>query len=263
MLKNKLAWQKQKIEEILKKSLDGQIIKEGIKTIIIGRPNVGKSSLLNKLLEEDKAIVTEIAGTTRDIVEGQITLDGILLNIIDTAGIRETDDIVESIGVKKSLALIDEADLILFVLNNNDILNDDDYKILDQIKNKKSIIVINKTDLENKLDINKLKNKNIVMLSALKNIGFDKLKQMIKKLFNLDMIKQKDYTYLSSARSISILKKVLICFDNIDEGLKNNMPIDMLEIDLKEAWNLLGEIIGENYSDELIDELFSQFCLGK
>ena len=249
------------IKNILKHSEDSKIIKEGIKTIIIGSPNVGKSSILNKLLNEDKAIVTDIAGTTRDIVEGNIQIDGIVLNMIDTAGIRETNDLVESIGVKKSLDLIDEADLILYVLNNNEILTQEEKEILEKIKNKNHIIIVNKIDLENKLDLNLLS--NYIEMSIKNDIGINKLRDKIKEIFNLEQIEQNDYTYLSSARSISLLKKSLESLEAVKEGIKENMPVDMVEIDLKQMWSTLGEIIGETYSDELIDQLFSQFCLGK
>ena len=263
MLKDNVINIRKKITEILDKSKDGQIIKNGIKTVIIGKPNVGKSSLLNKLLDEEKAIVTDIAGTTRDIVEGTITIDGIVLNIIDTAGIRKTDDVVESIGVKKSISLIEDADLILFILNNNEKINKEDLEILEKIKNKNSIVLINKMDLESKINIDKIENNNIIKISALNNEGIDDLKNKIKELFNLEKIDQKDYNYLCNARSISLLKNCLDLLNNIDEGINNNVPIDMIEIDLKEVWNILGEIIGVNYYDELIDQLFSQFCLGK
>ena len=250
-----------KIKNILSKSIDGKIIKEGIKTIIIGSPNVGKSSILNRLINEEKAIVTDIAGTTRDIVEGNITIDGIILNIIDTAGIRKTDNYVESLGVKKSLELIDEADLILYVLNNNEELSKEEKDILNKIKNKNHIIIINKTDLDNKLDLNMFN--DYVKLSIKNDIGIDELKNKIKDMFNLEKIEKEDFTYLSSARSISLLKKSLNSLESVKEGINKNMPVDMVEIDLKQVWTTLGEIIGETYSDELIDQLFSQFCLGK
>jgi tRNA modification GTPase len=263
MVKSNIKSIREKINNILNKSENGKIIKDGIKTVIIGRPNVGKSSILNRLLEEEKAIVTDIAGTTRDIVEGDISIDGIVLNIIDTAGIRETDDLVESLGVKKSLSLIDEADLVLFVLNNNEELTKDDKEILDKIKNKNSIVIINKNDLEIKLNEKEIDNPNIIRISAINNEGIDLLKNKIKELFNMEMIEQSDYTYLSSARSISLLRQALESLKNVEDGINNNMPIDMIEIDLKDVWIKLGDIIGANYSDELIDELFSNFCLGK
>ena len=250
-----------KLKNILDKSKDSKLIKDGIKTIIIGSPNVGKSSILNRLLNENKAIVTDIAGTTRDIVEGTISIDGIILNIIDTAGIRKTDDLVEKIGVKKSLDLIEEADLILYVLNNNQIITKDELLVLDKIKNKNNIVIVNKIDLDNKLDKSILD--NYIELSVKDDIGIDKLRNKIKEMFNLDMIDKGDFTYLSSARSISLVRLALNSLESVNDGIKNNMPIDMVEIDLKQVWSILGEIIGETYSDELIDQLFSQFCLGK
>ena len=249
------------IKNILSKSKDSKIIKEGIKTIIIGSPNVGKSSILNRLLNEDKAIVTDIAGTTRDIVEGNIQIDGIILNIIDTAGIRKTDDIVESIGVKKSLNLIEEADLILYVLNNNQKLTEEELEILNKIQDRNNIIIVNKVDLENKLDLNVLP--KYIKMSIKNDVGINELRNEIKKMFNLEQIDTTDFTYLSSARSISLLRKALESLKDIKKGIKNNLPIDMVEIDLKQLWSTLGEIIGETYTDELIDQLFSQFCLGK
>jgi len=249
------------INNILKHSEDSKIIKDGIKTIIIGSPNVGKSSILNRLLNENKAIVTDIAGTTRDIVEGSIQIDGIVLNMIDTAGIRETNDIVESIGVKKSLDLIDEADLILYVLNNNEKLTEEEKNILSKIKDKNNIVIVNKIDLENNLDLNELP--EYIAMSIKDDIGINELRNKIKEMFNLEQIEQNDFTYLSSARSISLLKKSLESLSAVRSGVENNMPVDMVEIDLKQMWSTLGEIIGETYTDELIDQLFSQFCLGK
>ena len=249
-----------KLKEIINHSENTKIIKEGIDVLILGRPNVGKSSLLNRLLEEDKAIVTDIEGTTRDIVEGKINLDGIILNIIDTAGIRQTEDVVEKIGVEKSLSLIDKADLVLFLLNNNEDITLEDKKIIEQLKNKNHIIVINKCDLNKKLNLN---DDDCVYISAKKNIGIDDLKNKIKELYNLEKIETEDLSYLSSARSISLLKQAMQSLKSADKGIDDNYPIDMVEIDIKDSWNILGEIIGETYEEELIDQLFSQFCLGK
>ena len=249
------------INNILNKSENCKIIKEGIKTIIIGSPNVGKSSILNKLLNEDKAIVTDIAGTTRDIVEGTIQIDGIILNMIDTAGIRKTEDIVESIGVKKSIDLIDEADLILYVLNNNEKITSEEIDILNKIRNKNNIIIVNKVDLDNKLNLDKLP--SYIEMSIKNNIGIDKLKKEIKEMFNLEKIESDDLTYLSSARAISLLKKALNTLIEAKSSILKNVPIDIVEMDLKNIWEILGEIIGETYKDELINQLFSQFCLGK
>lgn len=251
---------KNQLIETIDNAEDGKIINEGIKIGIIGKPNVGKSSLLNSLLEENKAIVTDIEGTTRDIVEGTFILNGILCHIIDTAGIRETEDIVEKIGVNKSLEIIDQADLIIFMLNNNEELIKDEIKLLKKIKNKKHIIVINKIDLANKMIINE---ENVINLSLTEKIGLNELKQRIIDLFNLGDIETKDLTYLSNARSISLLKKSLNIINESITNINNNIPIDIIEIDLKKCWNTLGEIIGESYTDELIDSIFERFCLGK
>lgn len=250
---------KDEINKILKESENGRMIKEGVKTAIIGRPNVGKSSILNKMLGENKAIVTEVQGTTRDIVEGSIVLDGIILNLIDTAGIRETDDLVESIGVTKSLELIDQAELILFVLDNSSKLTSEDKEILEKIKDKNHIIIVNKSDLDSKLE----KIDGAIYISALNDDDIDVIKDEIKKLFKLDKIELDNPTYLTNARSISILKNCLNAIDEVEKGIQNNEPIDMVELDLKEIWNSLGEITGETYDEELLDKLFSSFCVGK
>lgn len=250
-----------KIDKILKESKNGEVLTHGIKTVIIGKPNVGKSSLLNRLIGEDKAIVTDIRGTTRDSVEATLRVDNLILNLIDTAGIRKTDDVVESIGVDKSLKLIDEADLILFVVNYNEKLSDEDLVILDRLKGKNYITIVNKTDLEKKIDDDKLS--NVVYVSALNDKNIDEIGNKIKKLFNLEKIETTDLTYLTSARSQSILRKVLGSVKAVRKGIEENYPIDMVEIDLKDIWNLLGEIIGESYDEELLDQLFSRFCVGK
>lgn len=252
---------KEKLEKIIKKSQDSKVIKEGIKVGIIGKPNVGKSSLLNSLLEEEKAIVTNVPGTTRDIVEGTIILDNVILNIIDTAGIRESDDIVEKIGIEKSLTIINEADLVIFILNNNEKITAEEKELLEKLKDKKKIIVINKIDLENKLDKSLLD--NYIEISAKENIGIEKIKDEIKRLFNLGELEASDLTYMSNARSISLLGKSLNNINDAISEINNNSPIDIVEFHLKDAWNNLGEIIGETYTDELLDELFSRFCLGK
>ena len=259
MIKDSVTNLKSELSKILKEALDGKIIKEGIKTLIIGRPNVGKSSILNRLLDEDKAIVTDIEGTTRDIVEGTVSLDGILLNIIDTAGIRQTDNIVEKIGVDKSISLINEADLIILVLNNNEALNSDDLKLLESTKNKKRIIFINKSDLESNISIDE----DVIYGNTLNNAGLDELKNKIKELFNMDNISNSDLNYLSSANQIATLKECLKRVEDIEIALENDLTVDMLEIDIKRIWELLGNLIGESYDEELLDNLFSKFCLGK
>lgn len=263
MLKKSIVNIKNKIREFINRSENSKIIKDGIKTVIIGRPNVGKSSLLNKLIDEDKAIVTDIEGTTRDIVEGNIVIDGILLNIIDTAGIRETKNVIEKIGVEKSLNLIDEADLIILVLNNNEKLTEEDIKLIDRIKNKKHIIYINKIDLEGNIERNKVKDNNVIEGSTIKEQGLDLLKNKIKEMFKIEEIEKGDFTYLSNARQIAILKEAMNSGEAVEKAINEAMPVDVIEIDLRHIWDLLGEIIGESYSDELIDQLFSQFCLGK
>ena len=261
----KISKLKDKIVKILKESRNGRIIKDGIKTSIIGKPNVGKSSLLNALLEEDKAIVTDIAGTTRDIVEGQISINGILLNMIDTAGIRETEDKIEAIGVEKSIKMMNESDLVLFVLNNNEPLTDDIRTLLSQLDGKNYIIIINKNDLERKIDLNGIDvdKSNIINMSILYNEGIDELKAKIVELFNISQIETTDPTYLSNARSISILESCLESIEEVEKGLGNNQPIDMIELDIKDIWEKLGTINGTTYEEELLDEMFSRFCLGK
>ena len=252
---------KERLSNIIKKSEDSKVIKEGIKVGIIGKPNVGKSSLLNSLIEEEKAIVTSIPGTTRDIVEGTIVLGGITLNIIDTAGIRESSDVVEMLGVEKSRKIITSSDLIIFILNNNEEISDEEKELLKEIKDKKKIIVVNKIDLENKLDKSMLE--DYIEISAKENIGVDKIKDRIKKLFNIGELQTSDLTYLSNARTISLLKKSMHQIEDTLEEIQNNSPIDIVELGLKDSWNTLGEVIGETYKDELLDELFSRFCLGK
>ena len=261
-IKSSIEVLKKDLDKLIKESNNVMPIKQGIKTIILGKPNVGKSSILNKLLNEDKAIVTNIAGTTRDIVEGEINLDGIIINIIDTAGIRSTNDVVESIGVEKSLSLIKDADLVIVVLNNNEKLSKDDKEILEKTKNKERIIVINKVDLDSKINLPK-DIENVVYTSTIKEEGIEELKEKIKELFNIEKIKSKDYTYLSNTRQISLAKKALKEIKQAETALNKNMPVDIIEIDLNECFNTLGEIIGETYSDEIIDNLFKNFCVGK
>ena len=253
---------KNDIKELIKKSSDGKIINEGINVGIIGRPNVGKSSLLNTLLEEEKAIVTDIEGTTRDIIEGTINLNGILLNLIDTAGIRETDNVVEKIGVEKSKEIIEKSDLIILLLNNNESLTKEDLNLLEMTKNKPHIILINKIDLESRIDTTKLSDEYI-KISIKDNKGIEELKQKITELFHLEELETEDLTYLSDARSISLLKTSLSYIEESLTSIENKEPIDIVEINLKESWSSLGEIIGETYKEELIDELFQRFCLGK
>ena len=262
-IKEETTKMKQELENIIKESENSKIIKNGIDTLIIGRPNVGKSSILNKFLDEDKAIVTDIAGTTRDIVEGQVMLDNIILNIIDTAGIRETEDKVEKIGVEKSLSLIEQADLIIVVLNSNEKLTKEDLELLEKTKNKNTIVVLNKNDLERKIELEKVKEYNLVSTNTNNIEGIDNLKDKIKEMFNLEQISTKDYNYLTNVRQISLAKNAYQKLIDVENALKENLPVDMIEIDLRDCFDILGEITGKTYSDEIIDNLFERFCVGK
>lgn len=251
------------LKELLSSAKDGKIIKDGINVAIIGRPNVGKSSILNHLLDEKKAIVTDIAGTTRDIVEGSITIDGIKLNLIDTAGIRETDDIVEKIGVDKSKEEALNADLIILVLNNNEEISQEDLELLNINSNVNKIVFINKCDLDKKIDESKLEGNIIVRGNTIDTYGLDELKNKIKEMFNLNKINTGDYNYLSNARQIALVKNALESIENAMTSAENEVPLEMIAQDISDAYNTLGEIIGSTYKDELLDELFSKFCLGK
>ena len=261
IIKPKLINISDELHTLLNNSKDSKIIKDGIDTVIIGKPNVGKSSILNKLLEEDKAIVTDIPGTTRDIVEGVIDINGIRLNLIDTAGIRETDDLVESIGVKKSLELINKASLIIFVLNNNTEITDSEYEILSKIKDKNYIIIINKIDLDKNIDDSNLN--NVIYMSTVNDIGIDDLKNKIINMYELDKLNTKDFNYLSSARSISLIEKANDSIDKSIGAIEEGQPIDIVEVDISSASEYLGDILGINYKEDLFEQLFSNFCLGK
>ena len=261
----KIVKLKDKLRKILRESKNGKIIKDGIKTAIIGKPNVGKSSLLNALLQEDKAIVTNIAGTTRDIVEGQIVINGIVLNMIDTAGIRETEDVIEALGVEKSIKMMEDSDLVFFMLNNNEELSDDLKELLLKVKEKNYLILINKVDLDSKLNRDELDvdSNRIIEMSITENKGIEELKEKIIELFNLNEIETNDPTYLSNSRSISIIKKCLKKVEEVEKAVEENMPIDMIELDIKYIWEELGKINGSTYEEELLDEMFKRFCLGK
>ena len=262
-IKDELDNIKDELDKIIENSKNSKIIKDGINVAIIGRPNVGKSSILNMFSGYNKAIVTDIAGTTRDIVEESIILDGIGLNLIDTAGIRQTKDIVEQIGVERSKQAIEKADLVLLVLNNNEQLQKEDKELLELSKNKKRIIIINKNDLEKKIDINELKQEEIVTTNTLNDDGIKELKEKIKEMFNLDKIETKDYNYVSNINQLRKVEEAKNSIENIRQNIENNLPIDIIEIDLKYIWDVLGEVIGETYQEELLDNLFSKFCVGK
>lgn len=262
-IKNELDNIKDELDKIIENSKNSKIIKDGINVAIIGRPNVGKSSILNMFSGYDKAIVTDIAGTTRDVVEESIILDGIGLNLIDTAGIRQTKDIVEQIGVERSKQAVEKADLILLVLNNNEQLQKEDKELLELSKNKKRIIIINKNDLEKKIDINNIKQEETVTTNTLNDDGIKELKEKIKEMFNLDKIETKDYNYVSNINQLRKIEEAKNSIENIRQNIENNLPIDIIEIDLKYIWDVLGEVIGETYQEELLDNLFSKFCVGK
>ncbi len=262
-IKNELDNIKDELDKIIENSKNSKIIKDGINVAIIGRPNVGKSSILNMFSGYDKAIVTDIAGTTRDVVEESIILDGIGLNLIDTAGIRQTKDIVEQIGVERSRQAVEKADLILLVLNNNEQLQKEDKDLLELSKNKKRIIIINKNDLEKKIDINNIKQEEIVTTNTLNDDGIKELKEKIKEMFNLDKIETKDYNYVSNINQLRKVEEAKNSIENIRQNIANDLPIDIIEIDLKYIWDVLGEVIGETYQEELLDNLFSKFCVGK
>ena len=237
---------------------NGRLIKNGVNIAIIGKPNVGKSSILNYLLDEDKAIVTNIPGTTRDIVEGTITLNGVALNFIDTAGIRETDDIVEKIGVDKSKSVAKNADIIIYVLNNNEEISSEELENMGKIEAEKTIIFVNKTDLKQKINLGNI-SREIILGNTVSDNGLDNLLVAIKNKLNLDSIVNKDMSYLSNIREITLVNKASVALNSAKKSLEEELPIDVIEIDLKRAWEYLGEIIGDAYEDELVDNIFSNF----
>lgn len=251
------------LTNLLKTARRGKILREGISTAIIGRPNVGKSSLLNNLLREEKAIVTDIEGTTRDVIEEYVNINGVPLKLVDTAGIRETEDIVEQIGVERSKKALKEADLVLLVLNASEPLTDQDRQLLEISQDSNRIILLNKVDLPEKIEIDQLPEDHI-KISVLKNQNIDQIEDRINALFfeNAGLVEQ-DATYLSNARHISLIEKAIESLQAVNEGLALGMPVDLLQVDLTRTWEILGEITGDAAPDELITQLFSQFCLGK
>ncbi|HEL0709206.1 tRNA uridine-5-carboxymethylaminomethyl(34) synthesis GTPase MnmE [Streptococcus equi subsp. zooepidemicus] len=251
------------LEQLLRTAKRGKILREGLSTAIIGRPNVGKSSLLNTLLREDKAIVTDIAGTTRDVIEEYVNIKGIPLKLVDTAGIRETDDLVEQIGVERSKKALQEADLVLLVLNASEKLTEQDKALLALSQDSNRIILLNKTDLDQVIEKDQLP-EEAIPISVLQNQNIDLIEDRINQLFfdHTGLIEQ-DATYLSNARHISLIEQAVQSLEAVNEGLALGMPVDLLQIDLTRAWEILGEITGDAAPDELITQLFSQFCLGK
>ena len=258
---------KNEIDQLLETGTQGKIMREGLSTVIVGKPNVGKSSMLNNLIQDNKAIVTEVAGTTRDVLEEYVNVRGVPLRLVDTAGIRDTEDIVEKIGVERSRKALSEADLILFVLNNNEPLTEEDRTLYEVIKNEDAIVIVNKTDLERRLDIEEVKtmigDTSLIQTSMLKQEGIDELELQIRDLFFGGEVQNQDMTYVSNSRHISLLKQARQTIQDAIDAAEAGIPMDMVQIDLTRTWEILGEIIGESASDELINQLFSQFCLGK
>ncbi|HDC4075460.1 TPA: tRNA uridine-5-carboxymethylaminomethyl(34) synthesis GTPase MnmE [Staphylococcus aureus] len=258
---------KQEINRLLDTGAQGKIMREGLSTVIVGKPNVGKSSMLNNLIQDNKAIVTEVAGTTRDVLEEYVNVRGVPLRLVDTAGIRETEDIVEKIGVERSRKALSQADLILFVLNNNEALTQEDYTLYEVVKNEDVIVIVNKMDLEQNIDINEVKDMigdtPLIQTSMLTQEGIDELEIQIRDLFFGGEVQNQDMTYVSNSRHISLLKQARQTIQDAIDAAESGVPMDMVQIDLTRTWEILGEIIGETASDELIDQLFSQFCLGK
>ncbi|RAV19526.1 tRNA uridine-5-carboxymethylaminomethyl(34) synthesis GTPase MnmE [Paenibacillus contaminans] len=255
------------VDDLLKAASQGKMLREGIVTAIVGRPNVGKSSLLNALTQENKAIVTDIPGTTRDVIEEFVTLNGIPLKLLDTAGIRETSDVVERIGVERSKHALAEADLILLVLNHNESLHEDDLKLLEELNDRQLIVIVNKTDLDRKLDTEQLARfvppERIVMMSVQEEEGLRELEQAISMIFFEGKLESNDLTYVSNVRHIQLLNKAKASLNEAIQAAELFTPIDMVQIDVRNAWEELGEIIGDSMGESLIDQIFSQFCLGK
>lgn len=254
------------IDKLLKSSTEGRILREGLSTVIVGKPNVGKSSLLNYLIQDNKAIVTDVAGTTRDILEEYVNVNGIPLKLVDTAGIRETDDIVEKIGVERSREALKDAELILYVMNNNDELTPEDLELLESADDKKVIGIVNKLDLENKLNINYLEEHfkiPLIKTSIINGEGVDDLENEIQEMFFEGSLSSTDSTYVSNNRHINLLEQAKTAIEDAISSAEMDVPVDIIQIDLIKTWELLGEVIGEDVSEQLIDKLFSQFCLGK
>ncbi|MBP1949460.1 tRNA uridine-5-carboxymethylaminomethyl(34) synthesis GTPase MnmE [Virgibacillus litoralis] len=267
MMRSKSKEVHAEIEELLQVAKQGKILREGLGTAIIGRPNVGKSSLMNTLVQENKAIVTEVPGTTRDTIEEYVNVRGVPLRLVDTAGIRETEDIVEKIGVERSRKVLKESDLILFVLNYNEELTIEDEKLFEAVQGLDYIVIINKSDLEPKLDMNKVnelaEGKPVISTSLIKEEGVDEMESAIAKTFFAGELDAGDLTYVSNIRHIQLLKQAKQALEDAMGSLDMNMPLDIVQIDVTRTWEFLGEIIGDTASDSLIDQLFSQFCLGK
>ncbi|MBN8236496.1 tRNA uridine-5-carboxymethylaminomethyl(34) synthesis GTPase MnmE [Halobacillus kuroshimensis] len=267
MMEQKTKEVHEEVERILETAKQGKILREGLGTAIIGRPNVGKSSLMNALVHENKAIVTEIPGTTRDVIEEYVNVRGVPLRLIDTAGIRETEDIVERIGVERSRQVLKEADLILLVLNYGDELTEEDEKLFEAISDMNVIVIVNKTDLEKKLDLERVKelanDQPVITTALIREEGIDQLEQAIGETFFEGDLDAGDMTYVSNVRHVQLLKQAKQALEDAQNGMEMGVPLDVVQIDVTRTWEILGEIVGESVHDSLIDQLFSQFCLGK
>lgn len=268
LLKEKAIEVKAKIQQLLSTAKQGKVLRDGLATAIIGHPNVGKSSILNHLLHEDKAIVTDVAGTTRDVIEEYVNVQGVPLKLVDTAGIHETEDKVEKIGVDRSRKALLQADLVILVLDSSVPLRDEDRELLRETNHMQRIVVLNKSDLEVKINLNELQeyvdDKEIIKSSAVSPLGTKDLEDRIAAMFFAGSIENTSNNIMvTNARHIGLLKQADTALDAVLEGIETGMPVDLVQIDMTRAWDLLGEITGDSYQDELLDQLFSQFCLGK
>lgn len=267
ILKEKATEVKAQIEELLRTANQGKIMRDGLATAIVGRPNVGKSSLLNYLLHEDKAIVTDVAGTTRDVIEEYVNIRDVPLKLVDTAGIRDTEDKVEKIGVERSRKAIEKADLVMVLLNASEALTSEDRRLLELTQDKKRIVILNKTDLPRKIDMAEVKqlvgSEELLSTSVLKNDGLDELEEQIAKMFFNGIENSQTTVMLTNSRHIALLHQAKDSLQSVLDGIESGMPVDLCQIDMTDAWDDLGEITGDSYQDELLDQLFSQFCLGK
>ena len=258
--------QKKKVQKLLSSADDGKMIQEGIRTVILGKPNAGKSSLLNFLVGEDRAIVTEIAGTTRDTLEEYISLHGISLRIIDTAGIRETEDVVEKIGVEKARQMAEKADLILYVVDSSQPLDENDQEIMELLRGRKSIVIYNKTDLASAVDMGSLKEKTgsqVIPVSVVEETGVEELEKAIREMFFQGEISFDDEVYITNARHKAALEEAEKSLEMVTESIEAGMPEDFFSIDLMGAYEALGRILGESLGEDLVNEIFSKFCVGK
>lgn len=258
--------QKKKVQKLLSSADDGKMIQEGIRTVILGKPNAGKSSLLNFLVGEDRAIVTEIAGTTRDTLEEYISLHGISLRIIDTAGIRETEDVVEKIGVEKARQMAEKADLILYVVDSSQPLDENDQEIMELLRGRKSIVIYNKTDLASAVDMGSLREKTgsqVIPVSVVEETGIEDLEKSIREMFFQGEISFDDEVYITNARHKTALEEAEKSLEMVTESIEAGMPEDFFSIDLMGAYETLGKILGESLGEDLVNEIFSKFCVGK